>query len=83
MSEFRMKQRVTILSSQKTDGRYNNGRIIGIELLEDAAWLGYHNEKEFMGRFTKSKYKVAYIDCFTERACIEWVYEKELEKYVK
>ena len=83
MSDFRMKQKVTITSKQKTDGRYNNGRIIGIELIENAMYLGYRNEREFMDRFTESRYKVAYIDCFTERACTEWYYEKELEKYVK
>jgi hypothetical protein len=45
----------------------------------DFIW-GYMNEKEWMSRFTTCKYKVAYIDCFTNRACTEWVYEKDLER---
>jgi len=75
---YRMKQNLKILSSQKKDGRFNFGKVVGIELTEDAYYLGYKDKKEFLDRFTIAKYKLAYIDCFTKRACTEWFNEREL-----
>jgi len=77
---FRMKQKVRIKRDQKTDGRFNAGTIIGIAMEEGGAWLGYTSEKEFLARFNRPTYKVAYVDCVTERACTEWFDEPDLEK---
>lgn len=74
-----MGKKVKILTSEKTDGRYNYGKIVGIELLEDRYYLGYIDEREFLNRFTMERYKVAYIDCVTNRANTEWVYVEDLE----
>lgn len=76
---LRFKQKVKILSSKKNDERYNYGRIVGIELIQDGYYLGYSSEKEYLSRFTVPKYKVAYIDCVTKSACTEWFLEKDLE----
>ena len=78
---FRLKQRVKIVSSQKTDGRFNFGRIVGIKIHQNNNYLGYKTEKEFISRFDGSNctYHVAYIDCVTKRACVEEFNEKYLE----
>lgn len=78
---FKLRQKVRITSEQKTDGRFNEGRIVGIELLQDGYFLGYKNEKEFMERFNgrQVRYTVAYIDCFTKQACVREFSESELE----
>lgn len=75
-----MNQKVRILEPRKTDGRYNEGTIFGMEKTQNAFYLGYRNESEFKARFTGEKYKVVYIDCFTKRACEEWIYADQLEK---
>jgi hypothetical protein len=75
-----MKQKVKIIKHRKIDGRYNYGTIVGIEMIQDACYLGYRNEKEYVARFTVPRYKVAYVDCFTTRAQTEWFDKKELEK---
>jgi len=75
-----MKQKVKILKDQKSDGRFNSGTIVGIEMTQDAYYLGYINEREYVARFTVPRYKVAYVDCFTNRAQTEWFDEKHLEK---
>ena len=74
-----MNQKVKILSNRKTDGRYNVGNVYGIEKIQNAIYMGYLNEVEFKNRFTREKYKVVYIDCFTKRACEEWFLDSELE----
>lgn len=79
--EFRMGQKVIILSSKKRDGRYNHGTIIGIEKYEDALYCGYINEKEFLSRFSKCRYKIVYIDVFTKKAGTNWVIQSELAKF--
>lgn len=80
MNKFRLKQKVKILSSKKIDGRYNYGTIIGVELQPDSYYLGYVNEREYLRRFTRAQYKVAYIDCYTNRAEVQSYQEKELDK---
>jgi len=77
---FRMKQNVIILSSKKMNGSYNIGKIIGIEYIESDYHLGYMNKSEYYNRFTVPKFKVAYIDCVTNRAGYEWFLENELTK---
>jgi len=78
-NKFRFKQKVKIESSKKADGRFNFGHVVGIELIQDAFYLGYKNESEYLRRFSMARYKVAYIDCVTERACNEWFEEHELD----
>jgi hypothetical protein len=78
-----MKQRVTILSSKKIDGRYNDGIVLGIEMVQYAYGIGYANKKEFYARFTVPRYKVVFIDCVTERAGQAWFNEDELERGLK
>lgn len=77
--------KVRITSQQKTDGRYNIGKVIGVEFLPDAYYLGYTDEREFLSRFTSknARYKVAYVDCATDRACAEWYGATELSKELK
>lgn len=77
---LKMKAKVKILNSQKTDGRFNFGRVVGIEMTQNGLFLGYTSEREFMSRFTIPRYKVAYVDCFTAKACAEWFDEAQLER---
>lgn len=79
---LRMKQKVTILSSLKNDGRRNNGVILGVELMPNGYYFGYKNRSEFLARYTIPRYKVAFIDCVTGRAGSEWFGESELRKGV-
>jgi hypothetical protein len=76
---LRMNKKVTILTGKKIDGRVNKSIVVGIEMTEDKAYLGYLSPSEFFSRFTKPRYKVAYIDCVTDRACTEWYREDELK----
>lgn len=78
--KFRMGQKVKIISSKKTDGRFNYGTIVGIEKEQDAFYLGYISEREYLSRFTVINYKIAYIDCVNERATFIWENEKNLER---
>ncbi len=75
---YRMKQKVYIVGQPKTDGRVNEGIIVGIELSPDAWYLGYWTKQDFYSKFTSARYKVAYQDCFTEKFCQEWYSEKDL-----
>ncbi len=79
---FRLKQKVRIISEKKIDGRFNQGIIVGVVMLQNGNYLGYKNAKEFMARFDgkNAKYTVAYIDCFTEKACVNEYSQTELEK---
>lgn len=74
----RLKSKVKILSSRKTDGRYNSGMIVGVSLASPSVYIGYVNENEFLARFTTVSYKIAYIDCVTKNACVEWFSEKDI-----
>ena len=76
---LRMKSKVKIISEQKTDGRHNYGTVIGVELIPDAHYLGFRNEKEYIARHNTPRYKVAYVDCVTKRACTGWYTEHEIE----
>lgn len=74
-----MGQRVKILSSRKSDGRYNIGKIIGMEKTTTSEF-GYFNEKQFWEDIEKGmpRYKVAYVDCFTKNFYQSWFYENDL-----
>lgn len=78
---FRIKQKVTILKSKKIDGRYNEGIVVGIEVLQNEYYLGYKSKQEFYKRFDgrSVKYKVAYIDCFNEKAYVEEFFQSDLK----
>lgn len=76
---LRINKKVTILSGKKTDGRMNKGIIIGIDMQENGHFLGYSTPSEFFSRFTRPRYRVAYIDCVTNRACTEWFQAEEVE----
>lgn len=76
--KFKMNSKVYILSSKKTDGRYNKGKVVGVEL--SYYGLGYLTETQYLNDFENPKYKVAYVDCFTNKACCQWYAEEELQK---
>ena len=76
--KYRMGGIVWILSSKKTDGLYNKGKIVGVEL--NYYGLGYMTERQYLNDFGHPRYKVAYVDCFTNRACSEWLCESDLQK---
>lgn len=76
--KFRFGSNVIIRSSQKSDGKFNVGKVVGIEANEDASYLGYTSKKEFLSRFKVFSYKVAFIDCITKRASSQWFPESEL-----
>ena len=80
MTKFRMRQKVVIIPSRKTDGRYNQGTVVGIEFVQDGCYLGYNSEKEYLARYTVPRYKVAYVDCVTLQASTTWFCENELSK---
>ena len=77
---LKLNQTVKILASKKTDGRYNFGKIIGIEKYNPNFIFGYVDLKHFYNSLEGTRYKVAYQDCFTNRFCQDWYCEKELEK---
>lgn len=76
--KFKIKNKVWILPSKKIDGRYNNGKIVGIELFYYG--LGFLTENQYLNDFESPRYKVAYVDVFTGRACAEWYLENDLQK---
>lgn len=45
-----MNKKVWILSSKKSDGRYNHGRIVGIDKCYN--YLGFRSESQFIKDFT-------------------------------
>lgn len=75
---FKLKSKVQILSSKKLDGRYNTGVVVGVEMSNDN--LIAYTEKDYFAGFEIYRYKVAYVDCFTNRCGTEWVSEKDIEK---
>ena len=75
---FKMGSKVYITSTQKADGRYNKGKIVGVELFYYG--LGYLTETQYLNDFEGPKYKVAYVDCVTNKACAQWYLESDLQK---
>lgn len=72
------KGKVWITSSKKIDGRYNKGLIVGHELIYP--FIGFTSETQYFNGFEEDRYKVAYIDCFTNRSCCEWFPKSEISK---
>lgn len=81
--KFKLNQKVKILSSKKADESYNYGYIIGFEYVQNAAYLCFFNEKQYIKSFVAPYYKVCYVDCVTKRGEIYWFAEKDLEIYKK
>ena len=75
---FGMNSKVWIISSQKIDGRYNKGKIVGIE--KEYFGLGFFTERQYLNDFEEYRYKVAYVDVFTGKASAEWIHHSELSK---
>lgn len=73
---LRLGKRVTIYPSKKIDGRYNKGKIIGVELTKSAHYLGHFGETNYLAQFTVPSYKVAWVDCFTGKGETGWFYEE-------
>lgn len=72
---FGINKKVWILQ-QKTDGRYNKGVVVGIEKIYEG--FGYLTEKQYFSDFVPYRYKVAYVDVFTKKACCEWVHHSDV-----
>ena len=73
-----IKNKVWILDSKKIDGRYNKGIIVGVEMAYEV--LGFITEAQFFRSFEEFRYKVAYVDVFTGKACIDWKHHTDLSK---
>jgi hypothetical protein len=70
MKQLNINKKVWILSSKKSDGRYNQGKVVGIENTNDN--LYFVNKTHFYKGFLPRRYKVAYIDLVTKRGFSEW-----------
>ncbi len=79
--KYKLGQKLYILSSKKTDGRYNQGTIVGVSL-DNSYSFGYFSYKQFLDSFKYIDYKVAYQDCSTERFCVDIVPERCLSKTI-
>lgn len=66
------------LGERKTDGSYNQGKVVGIEL--SYYGLGYISKAQFLNDHEHPRYKIAYIDCFTNKAVSSWYSEDQLSK---
>lgn len=71
-----INRKVWILNSKKIDGRYNKGKIVGIEKYYDG--LGYLTESQYLNDFKEYRYKVAYVDVVTSRASAEWIHYTDI-----
>lgn len=75
---FSIRNKVWILNTRNTDGRYCRGIVVGVELIYPC--LGYRSEYDYFRDFVEYRYKVAYVDADTKRAYAEWVSPKDLSK---
>ena len=71
-----INRKVWLLNSRKTDGRYNKGKIVGIEKAYHG--LGFMTETQYLNDFELYQYKVAYVDVFTGKGCAEWVSPRDV-----
>jgi hypothetical protein len=78
MSEIKMNSKVWITSSRKIDGRYNHGQVVGIDKTYEGLYI--ISKSQFLRDIRLSRLKVAYIDVFTNKGCIEWFYVSQLSK---
>ena len=74
----KMGSMVWHVSGRKSDGRYNRAKIVGIEL--SYYGLGYLTERQYLNDFAHPRYKIAYVDCVTNKASSEWVMESDIQK---
>jgi hypothetical protein len=75
---FSLKNKVWVINSKKIDGRYNKGIVVGIEMIYDG--LGFMSERQYFNDFEEYRYKVAYVDVFTNKGCCEWLHHEYLSK---
>ena len=73
-----MKGNIWIVSSKKTDGRYNKGKIVGTRMYYP--YLSVVTFSQFKSELIVDQYQVAYQDVFTEKFCLEWFAVDELSK---
>ena len=78
--KFRMNSKIWIShkSERKTDGRYNQGKIVGVEANNDG--LYFVGKADFFRGFDSFRYKVAYIDVCTGKGVSKWLNEDYLSK---
>tara|TARA_R110000772_G_scaffold125384_3_gene232077 strand:+ start:116 stop:382 length:267 start_codon:yes stop_codon:yes gene_type:complete len=67
---------VWLTGQKKADGRINCGKIVGVELLYEG--LYFSSKKQFIDGHAPYKYKVAYIDVFTNKGASEWVHHTDV-----
>jgi predicted transposase YdaD len=73
---FNINKKVWIISSKKTDGQYNQGKIVGVEKSNDS--LYFVSKTDFYKGFEPYQYKVAYVDVFTGRGRAEWLHHSDI-----
>ncbi|HLP80838.1 MAG TPA: hypothetical protein VK141_02455 [Nitrosomonas sp.] len=78
--KFRIGNRVKILDSEKNDGRFNYGKVIGIDLRSDSSSLKQRDEINYIKSFNLPFYKIAYVDRNTDQVFCDWFAEEEIEK---
>ena len=78
--KFRINSKVWIShkAQRKTDGRYNQGKVVGVEANNNA--LYFVGSYDFYRGFDSFRYKVAYIDVCTGKGISEWFNEEYLSK---
>lgn len=78
--KFRMGSKVWLSgkSHRKTNGKYNQGKIVGVEANNYS--LYFVGSADFFSGFNSYRYKVAYIDVCTGKGCAEWFHEDSLSK---
>ena len=72
---FGMNKRVWILR-RKIDGRYNKGKVVGIEKSYEA--LAFLTETQYLNGFKLYRYKIAYVDVTTGKGYAEWLSPSEI-----
>lgn len=75
---YKIGNRVWMLDSRKTDGRYNRGKIVGIDMTYP--YMGFQTESSYLAAFEISRYKVAYVDVVTGKGQTSWELERDLSK---
>ena len=80
VGKFRMNSKVWISheSERKTSGKYNQGKIVGVDSVNNN--LYFVGVKHFYDGFNEFKYKVAYIDIFTGKGEAKWFNEDFISK---
>jgi len=71
-----MNKRVWDISSRKTHGGYNYGKVVGIKQIYEG--LGFLTEKQYFKDFKEYEYLFACVDICTGKASAEWVHYSNL-----